>query len=75
VLLATLNASFVICVFAKRRCSSAVKMEYDFPIVVEDYDKTDNVHIWETELHDFIVLYVVPGKECVTLGICVTVVL
>jgi hypothetical protein len=50
-------------------------MEYDFPIVVEDYDKTDDVHIWETELHDFIVLYIVPGKECVTLGICVTAVL
>ena len=50
-------------------------MEYDFPIVVEDYDKTDNVHIWETELHDFIVLYIVPGKEYVTLGVCVTTVL
>ena len=57
------------------KCISAVRMEYDFPIVVEDYDKTDNVHIWETELHDFIVLYIVPGKEYVTLGVCVTTVL
>lgn len=44
------------------KCSSAVKMEYGFPIVVEDYDKTDDVQIWETELHDFIVWYIVPGK-------------
>jgi len=50
-------------------------MEYDFPIVVEDYDKNSDVHIWETELHDFIVFYIVPGKECVTFGICVTAVL
>jgi len=50
-------------------------MEYDFPIVVEEYDKNNDVHIWEDELHDFIVLYIVPGKECVTLGICVTAVL
>jgi hypothetical protein len=49
-------------VLGNEKCSSAVKMEYGFPIVVEEYDKTDNVHIWETELHDFIVLYIVPGK-------------
>lgn len=57
------------------KCGSAVKMEYDFPIVVEDYDKNNDVHIWETELHDFIVFYIVPGKECVTLGVCVIAVL
>ncbi|KAJ9594972.1 hypothetical protein L9F63_013736, partial [Diploptera punctata] len=38
-------------------------MEYDFPIVVEDYDKTDDVQIWETELHDFIVWYIVPESD------------
>jgi hypothetical protein len=38
-------------------------MEYDFPIVLEDYDKTDEVEIWETELHDFMVWYIVPGKD------------
>ena len=42
-------------------------MEYDFPIVVEDYDKAEEVRIWETELHDFIVWYIVPGKYIVCL--------
>ena len=50
-------------------------MEYDFPIVVEDYDKTDDVQIWETELHDFVVWYIVPGKDYVMFVVCVTAVL
>jgi hypothetical protein len=41
-------------------------MEYDFPVVVEDYDKTDDIQIWETELHDFMVWYIVPGKDYFT---------
>jgi hypothetical protein len=46
-------------------------MEYDFPIVLEDYDKTDEVKIWETELHDFMVWYIVPGKDYLTLVVSV----
>ncbi|PSN39309.1 hypothetical protein C0J52_15577 [Blattella germanica] len=38
-------------------------MEYDFPIVVEDYDNAKDVQIWETELHDFIVWYIVPESD------------
>jgi hypothetical protein len=47
-------------------------MEYDFPIVLEDYDKTDEVKIWETELHDFMVWYIVPGKDYLT-SVCICV--
>ncbi|GLH04465.1 Oxidation resistance protein 1, partial [Gryllus bimaculatus] len=38
-------------------------MEYDFPIVVDEYDRPRDVRIWETELHDFVVWYIVPGDS------------
>lgn len=62
-----LNVLCDLCFLRKEKCcSSALKMEYDFPVVVEDYDKTDEVQIWETELHDFMVWYIVPGKDYLT---------
>lgn len=39
----------------------AMEFRYDFPIVVDDYDEPAGVDIWETEMNDFVVWYIVPG--------------
>ncbi|XP_046987658.1 oxidation resistance protein 1 isoform X9 [Schistocerca americana] len=50
-------------------------MDYDFPIVVDEYELTNAVDIYERELNDFVVLYYVsdsdgggPGKDGAPLG-------
>ncbi|XP_063223765.1 oxidation resistance protein 1 isoform X4 [Bacillus rossius redtenbacheri] len=40
-----------------------MNMEYNFPIVVDDYDRTQNVEIWETEMNDFVVWYTATDSD------------